>query len=395
MGYGLGGFLKLRWLAALLLLAGCTVAPEQMPSTATNTSERRQPTSTTSPPTTTASTDAPTTTDTVSELTTYLVWTSGGLTDELVSGLEATFDQISIVTGDAAELDVGDGQVVPIDAVGIDVVDHAVFDPSGEISELAPGSVILGESSAAHRGMGVGDTMTFDGVTFPIVAVVSDEVAGWSEVVFDKADDDAPVSTNRYALIQTDLDRATFETTVTQLNDGPVPARIRAEAETPWLRHADGTLPQILIKQALGEFSYPAGSTAELIQDEEFLAENIVTVDMPVFGRVTCHRVVVEMLEGALAQISEEGLAGLIDPGEFAGCWNARFINTLTGVPSGVSRHSWGGAIDINAGSNRLGTKGSMDPRLVEIMKEWGFIWGGDWTVPDPMHFEYGIRPDR
>jgi hypothetical protein len=36
---------------------------------------------------------------------------------------------------------------------------------------------------------------------------------------------------------------------------------------------------------------------------------------------------------------------------------------------------------------------GTQDPRLVEVMAEWGFIWGGDWAVPDPMHFEYGIPP--
>ena len=372
---------------ALLAVAGCTGSAE--PSSTTTTA----PTVSTTRPTTTT-TIVPTT-DPGPELTTYLVWTSGGLTDGLVSGLEATFDVISVVMGDTAELDVGDGQVVPIDAIAIDVAAHVRFDPSGRTGELRPGSVILGETSASYRGLGVGDTMTFDGATFPVAAIVSDDVVGWSEVVFDKSDDDAPTSTNRYALIQTDMERATFETTVAGLNDGPVPLRIKTEDETPWLRHADGTLPQILIKQALGEFSYPAGSTAELIQNEEFLTENIVTLDLPLLGEVTCHRVVVEMLRGALAQISDEGLSDSIDPGEFAGCWNARFIRPVTGVPSGVSRHSWGGAVDINAATNRLGTEGSMDPRLVEIMRDWGFIWGGDWTVPDPMHFEYGILPEE
>lgn len=386
---------RLACLAALVTLAGCVGATEPAPPT-TDTTRPPQSTSSTTSPTTVATTMAPTsTTDPGPELTTYLVWTSGGLTDGLVAGLEANFDLISIVIGDAAELDVGDGQVVPIDAIGIDVAAHSVFDRHGVLGELAPGSVILGETSASYRGLDVGDSVTFDGVAFPVVAVVSDDVVGWSEVVFDKSDADAPVSTHRYALIQTDMERSMFEATVAELNDGPVPARIRAEDETPWLRHADGTLPQILIKQALGEFSYPAGSTDELVQDEGFLAENIVTVSLPVLGRVTCHRAVIEMLEGALAQIGEEGLTDLIDPSEFAGCWNARFIKTVTGEPSGVSRHSWGGAVDINAASNQLGTEGSMDPRLVEIMKEWGFIWGGDWTVPDPMHFEYGVAPEE
>lgn len=377
--------MRVVW-AVGLLVVGCAGATKQAPTT---TVELPPPSSSTS-----TSTFATTTTTSGSEMTTYLVWTSGGLTDGLVSGLESRFDQLSIVTGDAAELDVGDGQVVPIDAIGIDVAAHGHFDPSGETADLRPGTVILGESSAAFRGLEVGDSLTFDDVTFPIVAVVSDDVVGWSEAVFDKTDARAPVATNRYALIRTDMERSALETTVADFNDGPVPARIKAEGETPWLRHADGTLPQVLIKEALGEFSYPAGSSDELVQNDEFLSDNIVTVDVPLLGEVTCHRVVVEMLEGALLQINDEGLANLIDPGEFAGCWNARFIRTVTGVPSGVSRHSWGGAVDINASSNLLGTEGSMDPRLVEIMREWGFIWGGDWTVPDPMHFEFGVTPE-
>jgi hypothetical protein len=179
------------------------------------------------------------------------------------------------------------------------------------------------------------------------------------------------------------------------MHDGPTPLRIRAEGETPWLRHGDAVLPQSFIKLALGEFSYPAGATSQLSQDRSFVSENIITRDVPVLGRVTCHRVVLDMLTGAMSQLVDEGLSRLVDPAEFAGCWNARFIRTVAGTPAGISRHSWGAAIDMNAVSNPLGSPGSQDPRLVEIMAEWGFLWGGDWEVPDAMHFEYGIAPNR
>ena len=236
---------RIAW-AVGLLVVGCTGAFEQASTTTVGPPQ---------PSSTSTSTSAPATTTSGSEMTTYLVWTSGGLTDGLVSGLEGRFDDLSIVTGDAAELDVGARQVVPMDAIGIDAAAHAVFDPAGEITDLRPGTVILGESSAAFRGLEVGDSVTFDGVTFPIVAVVSDDVVGWSEVVFDKTDDRAPVATNRYVLIRTDMERSALEGIVADFNDGPVPARIKAEGESPWLRHADGTLPQVLIKEALGEFS--------------------------------------------------------------------------------------------------------------------------------------------
>jgi hypothetical protein len=59
-----------------------------------------------------------------------------------------------------------------------------------------------------------------------------------------------------------------------------------------------------------------------------------------------------------------------------------------------VSRHAWGAAVDINAAANPFGSLGTQDPRLVAVMKEWGFTWGGDWLSPDPMHFEYGDIQD-
>jgi hypothetical protein len=118
-----------------------------------------------------------------------------------------------------------------------------------------------------------------------------------------------------------------------------------------------------------------------------------VTDDVPVLGRVTCHRTIVEMLAGAMHQLVEEGLAHLIDPAGYAGCWNPRYIQPTTGRPAGISRHAWGAAVDVNAATNQLGSAGNQDPRLVEVMSEWGFTWGGDWLVPDPMHFEYGIGP--
>ena len=325
---------------------------------------------------------------------TYLVWSTGGLTPELVTGLESTFDDISVVRGDVVELDEGvEDWVVPLDALAIDPGDHASFDPEGSLKALEPGTVVLGETSAAFRGVRVGDALTLGGSSYRVVAVAPDEVIGAAEVVFAKSDENAPVEVDRYALVSTHLARADFEETVRGLYKGPASLRIRSEGETPWLRHGDAVLPQIFIKEALGEFSYHNRSGSDFSQDAQFLDERIVSVEVPVLGEITCHETVVEMLRGALGQLVEEGLAHLVDPSEFAGCWNPRFIRTITGKPAGISRHAWGAALDINAASNPQGSVGDQDPRLVEIMQQWGFTWGGDWVVPDGMHFEYGIPP--
>ena len=53
------------------------------------------------------------------------------------------------------------------------------------------------------------------------------------------------------------------------------------------------------------------------------------------------------------------------------------------------SQHKFGRAIDINWSENARGTKGKIDPELARsVAKKWGLTWGGDWSNPDPMHFE-------
>ncbi|MCF7947675.1 MAG: M15 family metallopeptidase [Spirochaetia bacterium] len=56
-----------------------------------------------------------------------------------------------------------------------------------------------------------------------------------------------------------------------------------------------------------------------------------------------------------------------------------------------LSVHSWGIAIDLNPHLGRFGSQEDANtyPRaIVEIFKERGFEWGGDWANPDAMHFQ-------
>jgi len=347
-----------------------------------------------SPPTGVTTTTVPGSTSTTeARAPTYLVWATGGLPSGLGESLSQMFDHVSIVRGDPVELQLGQGEVVPLDALALDPTSHAPFDPGGSLSALEPGTVVLGETSAGVRGAGVGDSLTVDGVTYQVAAVVPDDVVSAAEIVFSAADESAPAVTARFALITSDLGRPDFEERVRGLYSGPAPLRIRAAGETPWLRHGDAVLPQVFIKEALGEFSYSGRAGASFRQDRQWVEPNIVRVEVPLLGSVRCHRLVAEMLVGAMTQLVEEGLGHLIDPGGFAGCWNPRYIRAATGTPAGVSRHAWGAAVDINAATNPVGSTGTQDPRLVEIMAAWGFSWGGRWLVPDPMHFEYGIDP--
>ena len=59
------------------------------------------------------------------------------------------------------------------------------------------------------------------------------------------------------------------------------------------------------------------------------------------------------------------------------------------------SNHAWGIALDINALTNVLGTEGDMPEAVVRAWEEEGGEWGGDWSRPDPMHFETHLTPEE
>jgi hypothetical protein len=91
-------------------------------------------------------------------------------------------------------------------------------------------------------------------------------------------------------------------------------------------------------------------------------------------------------LRNALGELERRGLARLVDPGDFAGCYAPRRI-PQTG---GLSLHALGLAVDLNAQRNPYGKRSRQDRRLVAALERHGFAWGGAWpTVKDAMHFEY------
>lgn len=120
--------------------------------------------------------------------------------------------------------------------------------------------------------------------------------------------------------------------------------------------------------------------------DPAWVRSNISKESVPVFGTVTCHRIMFPQLRSALEEAVARNLDHLIRRGDFGGCWVPRFIDRDPSQP--LSMHAWGLAVDFNVSTNRLGTRGDMDPRLVEVFEKWGFEWGGRWSRPDPMHFE-------
>ena len=138
--------------------------------------------------------------------------------------------------------------------------------------------------------------------------------------------------------------------------------------------------------RAFGAFSYKYYADGTIEPDARWVRASIVSARVPILGTVTCHRLMIPQLRGALQDVVNAGLASTIHT--YNGCYVPRFIER---DPShAISLHTWGIAIDLDSATNGRGGRGTMDPRVVDIFKRWGFRWGGDWSYTDPMHFEIG-----
>ncbi len=332
-----------------------------------------------------------------------LVWTPGGLPDGFATAVSSLSDvtSLTVVRSDLVHLtrsrqnqvvvdEVDLGYVVPIETMAFDPSSYWSFVNSKDRSlftTLGDNEVLLGKTSAAIRGLKSGATVELDGGASLLVAgIVDDVLIGGAEfAVTQVVAEQLGVTTERYLLIHHVGTRADVEKAInSHLPDGTA-VRIRAPGETPILRHGDAVLAQVFIKQEFGEFAYRPNGSGGFEIAPAWLKANIVTEEVPLLGRVTCHRNLIPTLAGAMDELSKSNLAFLIDRDGFAGCFNARFIANR----SDISRHSWGAAIDLNMGSNLRGVESAQDPRLLAVMEEWGFTSGHDWLIPDPGHFEF------
>jgi len=140
------------------------------------------------------------------------------------------------------------------------------------------------------------------------------------------------------------------------------------------------------VAQAVGSFTYTVNPDGSVNPDPRWIQQYIRTEQVPILGSVRCNKAMLPQLRAALTEVVKLGYASLIHPSEYGGCYVPRYIGH---DPSqGLSFHTWGTAIDLNVPGNQRGTVGTIDRRIVEIFKRWGFEWGGTWHYTDPMHFQ-------
>jgi hypothetical protein len=291
------------------------------------------------------------------------------------------------------------GLAVPLEVAAVDVARYRSFVPPAEWSALAglgDRGALLGRTGAELRQLGPGGTLTFGGVTLRVRGVIEDELIGGHEVLVSRATGRRlGIVRPRYLLVapRSSAPRRRVEAGLRSALPSGIRLRVRAPGETPVFRHGDAVLPPVALKEVFGEFAAAPIAGGFIRVERRWTAQNIRTVRVPRLGAVTCHRRIIPMLRGALQELAGRGLAGLIDPAQYGGCYSPRFLNRSP--PAGLSHHAWGVALDINVAQNPYGAEPRMDRRVVEVFERWGFTWGGRWLVPDAMHFEFMRFPAK
>lgn len=401
--------MRSRALPAIVVLAGAVAgsllmlsAPDVF-SAGSTTAPAGAPLTTAPPagiPTTVAS---PTTTTAISDQV-LLVWTPGGLPDGLADRVAALpgVNAVTVVRSDLVHLSAtyrasgdlvdrpGEGYVIPIEVMAFDSATYPAFLPKGEgdtLAGLGEEQVALGATSAELRRLGPGAVLELeDGSQLSVAAVVDDVLIGAAEAAVAVAGSGPErVTAERYLLVRFSGARTELEASVAALLPPGMAARIRGPGETPVLRHGDAVLPQVQVKEVFGEFAYRPGQGRSFDIDPDWVEANVTTTRVPILGTVTCNRNLIPALAAAMTELAERNLAFLVDPDQYRGCFNPRYI-----APGrGISRHAWGAAVDLNMGANPEGVESAQDPRLIEVMERWGFTSGNEWLIPDPGHFEY------
>ncbi len=338
----------------------------------------------------------------------YLMWRTGGLPTGVTPRLDALpgTEAVVVVAGDTLWMKRSvrsDGTVVdraagryrvPLEVMATKAARIAPFVPGtwrdAVVDALRDGRGVLGASSATLRRLDVGDRIVVPGGGVLVGAVVPDEVVAWSEVLVSRRTGRAlGVRHDRFALLamRGEPTEAALARRIEPLLGPGYPPRVRRPGHATFRRQADSVWPPVLMKRGFGEFrAFPdPRRPGYLRMDPSFVHGSLVARRVPLLGRFTCHERVFPALIDAMRALRDAGRADVIR--NFAGCYSARMVMRR---PNGaISHHSWGAAVDINSITNPYGQPPRQPAILVRVMGDHGFTWGGRWTVPDGMHFEF------
>jgi hypothetical protein len=315
-----------------------------------------------------------------------LVWTPGGFSDHEVGRVRDSTRVAGISAVRTGLLPAAGGRpgyrVVPVEVMAVDANAYttAVGRPGRKLASLLPKGAVLSKTGAKLRRVKAGGRLRLTGArTLWVSGVVDDALLGGYEVALDRN-----VAT-RYGLRRSSYllvrPRGPVDGLQAELRRLLRGRRLHfaAAGDRTFVRGGDGVLPLAQVKVRFGEFAVPSMHSGR--PDPAWTRANLVTRNLPLLGRVRCHRLVVDDLAAAMAELERQRLGGLVDGAAFrrqGGCWTPRLLRDPAG--GRLSRHAWGIAVALESGG---------DERLVRVMAEHGFVWGGTFAHPDSDHFEW------
>lgn len=335
----------------------------------------------------------------------YVVWSPRGLPAntgrslEKISGVRAT----PVILGldwlmrswmpDGSKIDSPpEGYGYPFEIAVVNPDAYARYVPTeyrDVVRSLGSDEALISRSEARLRDAGEGLRLGLKSGRLDVKAVVPDRVTQGYEAITGTAPSWS--YRVRFYIVQApgEVAKERLRKAVSRAA-GDIPFEVVGTA-AEHLRYAPDVRPQATFKRVFGEYPARPSTSGSFTIWPRWVGRHIRTESVPILGRVTCHRKLLPQMRGALQELRDKGLAQLVRPSEYAGCYNPRFVATPPGVR--LSRHSWGIAFDINTSNNQFGQEPHQDPRLVRVMRKWGLLWGGQWPVPDGMHFEWTRFP--
>jgi hypothetical protein len=305
----------------------------------------------------------------------------------------ATLGLVGTRTADGEPVDeLPDGWRFPVEVLAVDAAGYHELLDVPEVAALGPDEALLSESSASVRRLGPGGQLSFrDGTTLTVAAVLPDAVLGAAEVLVTTGSP-LTIEAERYLLARAGQPLDPARRAELLALAGPR-ATLELGGEVPVLRHAASVMPPARLKVHFGEFAMTDGPDRWIHQGVTWLREYYAEEEVPILGATECHRDMFPPLRAAMQELVDRGLAHLVDGDDFGGCWAPR-----TQGSAALSSHAWGVAVDLNVAGNHYGAEPTMPPEVIEVMAAHGFAWGGEWPVPDGMHFELvvdrGSPPD-
>jgi hypothetical protein len=315
-----------------------------------------------------------------------LVWAPGGFSEKEVGRVRDSTRVAAISAVRTGTLPAASGRrgykVVPVETMAVDTNAYtsATGRPGRKLATLLPKGAVLSRTGAKLRRVKSGGKLKLDGDrSLKVSGVVDDALLGGYEVALERTlASRYGIQRAAYLLVRPRGPVGDLRTEIRKLLRGRS-VRFVTPGDRPFVRGGDGVLPMSQVKARFGEFALP--SLRKGWPDPAWTRANLVTREVPLLGRVRCHKLVVDDLDKAMADLERQRLGDLVDVGEFrrdGGCWSPRLLRDARGGK--LSRHAWGIAVALKVNG---------DERLVRTMARHGFVWGGDFARPDTTHFEW------